>query len=171
MNHFCNEKLRETYCYKLLDRLRKRHLLKRIYGRPLKEISDNSRDEIEKLRNPENQERRAELESTIHEIIPEEFKDPFDSLSRDAYSVILNFYRFKSVKEQSRNDEGSILVRSLPKPKMFEEESTLFRSIDEKLTEAHVEIYAPVIYKSPNERRTLLSEMDKKITDLLNQFK
>ncbi len=171
MNHFCSEKLRETYCYKLLDRLRKRHLLKRIYGRPLKEISDNSRDEIEKLQNPENQEKRAELESTIYEIIPEEFKDSFDSLSRDAYSVILNFYRFKSVKEQSRNDEGSILVRSLPKPKMFEEESTLFRSIDEKLTEAHVEIYAPVIYKSPNERRTLLSEMDKKITGILNQFK
>ncbi len=81
------------------------------------------------------------------------FKDSFDSLSRDAYSVILNFYKFKSVKEQSRNEEGSILVGSSPKPKTFEDESTLFHSIDEKLTEAHVEIYAPVIYKSPNERR------------------
>ncbi len=171
MNYFCSEEFRGTYCFKFLDRLLKRRLLKRIYSKRLKELSEDSREEIEKIQNPECQRKQAELESIIYDIIPDEFKDSPYSGDLDSCSVILNSYKFKSVKEQSRNGEGPILVGSAPKPKTFEDESTLFHSIDEKLTEAHVEIYAPVIYESPHKRRMFLSEMDEKITDVLNGFK
>ena len=53
---------------------------------------------------------------------------------------------------------------------MFEEESSLFRSIDETLSEAYVEVYAPVSYDSRGQKRRLLMALDRPITDILTQF-
>jgi hypothetical protein len=57
-----------------------------------------------------------------------------------------------------------------PKPVFFEEESTLFKSIDEKLSETLVEVYAPVSYSTPTDRRNLRNSLRTPITSVLEQF-
>lgn len=80
--------------------------------------------------------------------------------------VILHAYTLKSVKEESRNDEASILVNRTP-PVPFEDASTLFQSIDEKLGEAFVEIYAPIEYQTPAERRSVRNKLIVPLTKIL----
>ena len=113
--------------------------------------------------------KRSELEADIFTVLANDFKNHVDD-GEDASSVIVHSYKLKSVKEQSRNNEGPILVDRIPKPKMFEEESSLFRSIDETLSEAYVEVYAPVSYDSRGQKRRLLMALDRPITDILTQF-
>jgi hypothetical protein len=74
------------------------------------------------------------------------------------------------VKEQSRDNVGPVLVERSPTPKTFEEESTLFRSIDASLSEAHVEVYAPIIYDSPAQRRRVLTTLDGPISEILTRL-
>ena len=74
------------------------------------------------------------------------------------------------MKEQSRNSEGPVLVQRSPTPKTFEEESTLFNSIDASLSETHVEAYAPIKYDSPAQRRTVLNTLDGPITEILTRL-
>lgn len=63
----------------------------------------------------------------------------------DPAHVIVHSYAIDSARKQSRNSEGSILVcADGGNPRVFEQESTLFRSIDEKNKEEFVECYAPV---------------------------
>ncbi len=102
-------------------------------------------------------------------MIANDFKDHLDG-GEDASSVIVHSYKLKSVREQSRNSEGPILVDRIPKPKMFEEESALFHSIDESLSEAYVEVYAPVTYDSPGEKRRLLMALHQPILQILTRF-
>ena len=64
------------------------------------------------------------------------------------------------------HDEASILVnRARPVP--FEQASALFESIDEKLSEAFVEVYAPVVYQTPAERRALRGKLSGPIKKIL----
>ena len=79
--------------------------------------------------------------------------------------VILHAYTVKSVKEESRNDEASILVNQSP-PVLFEDASPLFQSIDEKLNEAFVEIYAAVEYQTPAERRSMRKRLSVPLTSI-----
>jgi hypothetical protein len=81
--------------------------------------------------------------------------------------VIANSYTLKSVRAQSRNDEGPILVRKGTAPTTFEEESDLFRSINEKLVDPRFAIYAPVDYENPTERRALQNKLREPILECL----
>jgi HD superfamily phosphohydrolase len=171
LNYFGGDSFSGTWCNRLLDGLRQRRLLKKIYGKRLKELPEDCREGLEQIQNTESHAKRSEMETAIYDLIPKNFKEPLDSGNMITDSVILHLYKFKSVREQSRDKEGPILVGRAAKPKTFEEESTLFHSIDETLTEAHVEIYAPVIYESASKRRMLLNEVEGPITDVLSQLK
>ena len=48
---------------------------------------------------------------------------------------IYHAFDIKSVKEMSRNDEAPILVKKRPLPTKFEDESTLFQSINDGFNE------------------------------------
>lgn len=167
--HFGGEQFAGTRLHRLLTRLRQRRLLKRVYRKKIKELPEHCIEPLEQITKKEGKPKRTELESNICGVIANDFKKHFDG-GEDSFSVILHSYKLKSVKEQSRNNEGPILVDQIPKPKMFEEESSLFRSIDEKLSEAYVEVYAPVTYDSPAQKRRLLTALDQPITEILAQF-
>jgi HD superfamily phosphohydrolase len=167
--HFGGESFSGTRIHRLLTRLRQRRLLKRVFKKKIREFPEHCIEPLEQINKNEAKAKRFELESNIHEVIAKDFKNYFDG-DEGAFSVIVNSYKLKSVREQSRNNEGPILVDLIPNPKMFEQESTLFRSIDEKLSEAYVEVYAPVRYDSPVEKRKLLMALDRPITDILTEF-
>lgn len=168
--HFGRDDLSGTYCQRLLERLRKRQLLKKIYGKRIKELPGNVRETLEQISSSNNREKRAELEAMIHEEIRHRLPSNCDLGDGDSNFVILHSYKFKSVKEQSRDNEGPILVERSPTPKTFEEESALFHSIDASLSEAHVEVYAPIIYDSPAQRRKVLTTLDRPITEILTRL-
>ena len=72
----------------------------------------------------------------------------------DPQLVIIHVYTIKSVRVSSRNDEASILVaRTGRDPVPFEEESALFRSINEGYTEGYVEVYAPVTWDTETDKK------------------
>jgi hypothetical protein len=83
-----------------------------------------------------------------------------------SHFVIVHGYTLKSVKEEARNDEASILVNETP-PILFESASVLFNSINEKLSEAFVEVYAPVEYQTPAERRNVRNKLSVPIATIL----
>jgi hypothetical protein len=59
--------------------------------------------------------------------------------------TIVNAFTFKSVKEMSRDSEGPIMVIKKDGTKdSFEQESTVFRAIDEKIRDKILEIYIPM---------------------------
>ncbi len=71
----------------------------------------------------------------------------------------------------SRNDDASIPVdKGIGAPSTFEEESTLFNSINEKLNQAFVEIYAPVRYDTPVDRTKLKRIIDDVVTEKIDSF-
>ena len=85
----------------------------------------------------------------------------------DPNLVIVNGYTIKSVKLQSRDDASQILVETDMGPKPFEQVSPLFMSINEKLDEAFVEVYAPVAYKNPPERDKIKNSIKEPIARIL----
>jgi len=89
----------------------------------------------------------------------------------DSHFLIIYSYSIKSVRAQSRNDEAAILVDLGPKGiSTFEEESTLFNSINERLSEAFVELYAPVSYDTPVDREKMKATLDKIIFENIVSF-
>jgi uncharacterized protein len=169
LQHFGGGPFSGTRIHRLLARLRQRRLLKRVFRKKIRELPEHCIEPLEQINMKEAKAKRTELESNIHRVIANDFRNHVDG-EDDAFSVIVHSYKLKSVKEQSRNNEGPILVDRIPNPKMFEQESSLFRSIDEKLSEAYVEVYAPVGYDSPGQKRRLLMALDRSITEILTQF-
>lgn len=167
LQYFCGDKFSGTHVHRLLTRLRQRRLLKRVFRKKMKELPEHCIEPLEQINKAKH--KRTELESGIYEVFVKDFKDHLEE-GEDASSVIVHSYKLKSVREQSRNNEGPILVDRIPKPKMFEEESSLFHSIDESLSEAYVEVYAPVTYDSRGQKRKLLMKLDQPITDILTRF-
>jgi hypothetical protein len=84
--------------------------------------------------------------------------------------VIAHSYSLKSVRTQSRDDEGPIMVNKAPDPISFENASDLFNSIQEKLNDPRFAIYAPVAYENPVERRELRNKIKEPILKALEDF-
>lgn len=61
------------------------------------------------------------------------------------------------------------MVVGREEPRQFEEESTLFKSINEELQEEWVECYAPVSYRDDVEKQRLLEHMDDVICRLIDR--
>ena len=92
-------------------------------------------------------------------------------LGCDGHDVILSSYTIRSVREQSRNSESSILVQTADDVLVpFEEQSPLFRSIDEAVQVRFVEVYAPFECDDQTERRRRLGDLRKTIFKTLNDY-
>lgn len=93
---------------------------------------------------------RTQLESRMAAWLAEE-----TGVSPDKNHVIVHQYSIESARTQSRNSEASIPIRRSPKPSLFEQESALFHSIDERGKDEFVECYAPLDTLTREERKTL----------------
>lgn len=167
---FGAEKLNGKYCRDLVLRLSQRRLLKRIFESRVSHLPEICRDRITALTKPENRGIRRTLESTLAAAIAEAGIKLDSTLKDPSHLVVAHSYSLKSVRAQSRNDEGSIMVHTTPNPTPFEEESDLFKSINEKLNDPHFAVYAPVAYENPGERRTLFNRVKEPILNCLEGF-
>lgn len=159
----------------ILSRLKNRKLFKRIYQRKIKELPETCRDSIIDISKPKNKKRRADLEAYLWEpicnVVTRQCNGEITCSQDNPNFLIVNDYTIKSVREMSRNDEASIPVdRGVKGPSTFEVESTLFNSINEKLNQAYIEIYAPVIYDTPVDRTKLQKVIDDVVTDRIDNF-
>lgn len=137
-------------CRELIARLRERRLLKRVFNATLEDFeSPELREVLTKIEKKESAAARLKLE----EAIADEVKRVAGG-SIDPRLVIIHVYTIKSVRVSSRNDEASIMVaRTGQDPVPFEEESALFRSINEGYTEAYVEVYAPITWDTETDKK------------------
>lgn len=167
---FSSDRLRGKLCHEIVSGLRSRRLVKQIFESPVQQLPESCQEIVRDITKPKNREQRKSLERSIAEVICStgiklncESGDP-------ANLVVANSYTLKSVRAQSRNDEGPILVRQSNGPTTFEEASVLFRSIDEKLVRPHFAIYAPVEYGNPAERRSMQAKLREPIVKCLEGF-
>lgn len=163
---FSGEEYKGTLCHQLVTRLRRRQLLKRVYVTDVNKQSfanPEVRDGLANLGAPQRQQQRTDLEMRIGDILADKWGVPVERRF-----VVVNVTTINSVREQSRNDEASILVQSDGVPVAFEEQSALFQSIDASANEVLLEVYAPAEYGNPADRRRLLGLVSEAIRDALN---
>jgi len=167
---FGDERYQGGYCHDLVERLKQRRLLKRVFDDRVSHLPETCRECITSISKTENRGLRRQLELQIAGALGE-VGIKFDSSLKDpSQLLIVHAYSLKSARAQSRNDEGSIMVHTTPNPTPFEEESDLFKSINEKLNDPHFSVYAPVRYDSPGERRELMSRIREPILRCLEGF-
>jgi hypothetical protein len=160
---FGNGGPRRGLCRQLLDRLVRRQLLKQVFLGDLRDFNDpRVRSYLLSLPKPEKRKARGELESRLAKVLSDDLK-----VRIDKRLVIVNAFDIKSVRTSSRNDEGSIMVATQPEPRPFEEESDLFRSINESYTTASVEVYAPVEWRNHSQRERLRKRLSGPIQEVM----
>jgi len=147
---FGNGPVGDSPCRELVARLRERRLLKRVFNATLEDFeSPELREVLTKIEKKENAAARLKLEEAIAAEVQKVFGGTIDPRL-----VIIHIYTIKSVRVSSRNDEGSIMVaRTGQDPVPFEEESALFRSINEGYTEGYVEVYAPITWGTETDKK------------------
>lgn len=169
LQRFSDQIFEGKYGHVLFSGLRHRSLLKLVFRSRVSELKVGARDTIKSISKRQNKARRRQLEELLGECIQKiHGLTAYAGLDSSEF-VIVHSYTFKSVKEESRNNEGSVLINK-PTPLFFEDASTLFQSIDEKLSETFVEVYAPVSYATPADRRRLQTRLRTPIVDTLEQF-
>lgn len=172
---YTSDRFPGKYCHDLLTRLRRRQLLKQVFARPVtKEVFEDGhlRDGLVRLTQREEtvraQRQQDELRAGIEEALAEAIGKQAGS-AVDPRLVVLNVYTTKSVRAQTREDEKAILVSKRPRPVPFEEESSLFRSIDERMQETVVEVYAPVTYETEAQQRHLTESLEEATKRVLQE--
>jgi hypothetical protein len=175
---FGDKKFDGKYSYELVNHLRQRHLIKQVFERRVSQLPEPCREVLQAVfEKPEggkkkgvNRPRRRLLEQKIAEAIQSAGVDLGSSVNDTSHLVIAHQYSLKSVRTQSRNDEGPILVRKGNAPTTFEDESDLFKSINEKLVDPRFAVYAPVHYENPSERRKIQTAIEEPILKCIEEF-
>lgn len=151
-----------TGCQELLIRLRERRLLKRVFdGRPT-DFPPEMREMLLNLSRVENKELKARIEAAMAEKIGQ-----IAGKAVDPNLVVLNAFSIRSVRQMSRNDEAGILVQREPRPRPFGEESTLFKSINERYSDEFVEVYAVVEWGTQADKKRIRRDLREPIMELI----
>lgn len=139
-----------SYAGRMFRDLIERKLLKQVLSLNLKHMPMNVR-----LALPQQfQQCRSEFEQGIAEELGRQ-----EGAGVDPLHVILHYYKIESVRKQSRNSEAPIMVNKPGKPVPFEEESSLFQSINIGLNEEYLECYAPLAVQDERRKRALREKM------------
>src|ERR1039457_4124223 len=150
--------------------LRSRRLLKQLFDSAVSQLPESCQEFVRDITNPKHRGLRRALEQKLAAVIQDN-GIPLKCACKDASNlVIVNSFTLKSVRVQSRDDEGPILVRKGDEKTTFEEASDLFRSIDEKMVRPQFAIYAPVEYNNPAERRSMQVKLRDPILRCLDEF-
>ncbi|MCK4850019.1 MAG: HD domain-containing protein [Phycisphaerae bacterium] len=166
LNEFGADSRKTTRCEQMLKRLSSRNLLKRVFSERIKTFGVDVRDMLPRVNHRENKLVRANIEQEIAKILNETLNDQ----RVDADFVVVHGFDIKSVRTTSRNDEDGILVNTRPSPRLFTDESTLFKSINEGLYDSHVAVYAPLTWKNHTERDKICQSVKKLIRELIEEI-
>ena len=152
------------YAKDYFDRLFHRRLFKKVFSRKLNELnipSKSMQDKILGINSKDNARLKKELEQEIANLRLLNCKKEY---------VILNCVSIKSVKEMSRDSEGSIIVKDeYGRMSSFDQKSTVFLAIDDSLKDVFVEVYAPLEYMDYNDRQGKLNLFREEITKMLEE--
>jgi HD superfamily phosphohydrolase len=151
-----------SLCQQLLQRLRERQLLKLVFSDQIRRFKGSVRENIARLGDADGVAVRRRLEQMIAKAIAQQVGHTIEP-----HFVVVHAFEIKSARVSSRNDEAGILVARPPKPRSFEQESTLFRSIRARYSDAFVEVYAPVTWDSLTARAKLRAGLAQPIRALL----
>jgi HD superfamily phosphohydrolase len=167
---FGDLKMNGKYCQEIVARLKSRRLVKQVFESAVGQLPEACQEVVRDITKPKNGELRRKLEQALAAVIQESGLKLKCNCHDASNLVIVNAYTLKSVRAQSRNDEGPILVRKGNTVTTFEEASDLFRSIDEKMVRPHFALYAPVEYGNPTERRATQTKLCEPILKCLEGF-
>lgn len=168
---FGSDRYERSCCKEIVNRLSSRCLLKQVFDAPVSEMPEHCREVLSQISLPQFRSKRSQLEKSVCSAL-QEAKIPMQTGCCDSSDlVIVHNFSLKSVREQSKNDEASIMVDLRPTPLPFEEASDLFKSINEKMTNAHFAVYAPVTFENPVERKRVLDAAHKAIIQVLEGLK
>lgn len=152
-------------CGRMLERLRNRQLLKRVFRLSVKELAPEAREYALNIIKAKYAAIRSQTEAEVAEQLAIEFKT-----SVDAGDVIVHSYAIRSAREMSRNDEAAVIVATPGQNvRTLEQESTLFASIDERLSDQYIEVYAPMEWKNHAEREQRLTHLVSTIKPILER--
>ena len=154
-----------TKCHELFSRLLNRRLFKRVFQERPENFSPSARTILQKLSKMEMQSIKSEVE---HDIAQEIYN--ICGVRMDEDYVIMHVFNIKSVKEMSRNDESGVLMATDPEPVPFEQESTLFASIQNEYKEEFVEIYAPMEWSTRADRDKLCGKLRDPLRAIIEQY-
>jgi len=155
----------DTKCGDLLTRLQFRQLHKRIFSARIQEFTNPEvKQALQDVSKPDSRSLRTDIERAVCEIVRQKIGGTIDP-----DYVIVHGFDIKSVRTSSRNDEASIMIDRRPEPIPFEQDSTLFESIDEGFTDGYIEIYAPVLWNTPTDRARHLRELAQPLRDSIEQ--
>ena len=139
-----------SHCGRLLGKLRTRRLHKQVFSETVQEFGPEITELLMGIKTRENDTIRLRIEAALAEAITEHFKTAVDP-----GEVIIHASGVRSVRTLSRNDEAAMLVRRST-PVSFEDESSLFRSINESISDGMVAVYAPVEWEDRTHRNRAL---------------
>lgn len=163
-------------CASLIQRLMERRLLKRVYHSRIAEFPDPMvRERLgdfaepkelndQETHPPDFETSRLQLEREVAAILSLRMPEPIDP-----DLVIFHRYTIDSVRKSSRNDERSIMVARGDRPRPFEEESALFKSISEGYAEGYVDLYAPVTWNTATDRKRFRRDLDEPIREAIGR--
>lgn len=146
----------DGYAKDLFHRLQSRKLLKRIFtGLP----ADFDMPEIRAQVFEGRKDFLGAIESKIASVY-----------QFDPCYVVAKLIRVKSVRAQATTTEGQVIVLHPDGPRPFEEESTLFRSINAAIQEQFFEIYAPVEYTDQKDKKKKRREFHREIIEMIREL-
>ena len=155
----------DTKCGDLLTRLQGRQLHKRVFAARIQDFTDPAiKQALQDVSKPASRELRSIIEKAACEVISKQLNDEIDP-----EYVIVHGFDIKSVRTSSRNDEASIMIDRRPNPVPFEQDSTLFASIDEGFADGYVEVYAPAVWPTLTDRARHLRELDQPVREAIEK--
>ncbi|OYD14339.1 hypothetical protein CH330_08875 [candidate division WOR-3 bacterium JGI_Cruoil_03_51_56] len=154
LREYTSERYNGKVIYDIFNRLRYRRLYKLIYSKSVNEFRGEVYYQQLSIMKPDDP-RLKKLESVIA-----------DSLDKKNYEVIVSLQDVKNVKEAA-GSEGPVMVRlkAPEEARPFEQESSLFRSINEKLLERCLDCYLAI--EDKNDRRKQEKRVEKVIKEEL----
>ena len=159
INNLLDPDSKNGYAKNIFKNLHERKLFKRIYSKSLNEFSDpDLRKYLESL--CDNSKKR-EIERHLAEAI----STKLNNVNLDPNLLILQSYKIKSVRTRSSGNEGSIMINKFPNPVNFDNESTLFRSIDTAERDSFIEVYASISFSDDSDKRNKQSTCEEVIHD------
>lgn len=152
----------KTHVADVFRRLRERKLLKQVFKLRLSQFRPELRTMIPDAK--ERRPKREAVEGRIAEALSSEIGSAVSPLL-----TVFHYHSIDSVRTQSKNSERSILIANDGSPRVFEDESTLFRSIDQELKDEVVEVYAPLSYRDDDQKKTLLRKCEEIIIKIIEE--
>lgn len=149
-------KHKSKYAKEIFRRLIDRRLFKNIFKSQINRLPRSIRTTLSNISKPGMSQKRINFEQNIGEAI-----------KIDSRYVIVHSYTIKSVRPKAKDSEGSILVDSEGQKNTFENESTLFKSINAAMQDQYIEVYAPVIYRDDKDKKVKRQEYQEHIKDII----